>query len=808
MKLRETGRRQFVRVLVAAVFLSTLCLPVSGTAAGQEQNSALPALQVVVLVDESGSLGEADVTREKEAARTIVYSVLAPGSVISVVGFGSSNGPGQSAVQVACPPTTLDSAQQRDSLAGCVGGLHRRAPDEGDGTDHAAALQQALGFVGAAKPEKKVVFLLTDGKLDVSDSPAWGDTPARRNGAASAKVQETLNDLDRAGAQVWPLGFGKVDNAALRGFAKGKSCTPSVADPHEQVTPSSLELTAAVQEAFSSASCVKYGPLDTGNVPKGGSTELTVEIPAVASDASILVYKRDPRVQVEYLPPSGTAPAPRAGGSHFEFAGQNTETEALRITDPEPGRWTVRLSSADVPAQDVAATVAYQAVVKAYLTVNPPQPAAGQPVDVTMQVWARNRAVTDPGTLQGLSFKTVVAGASGRPLGDITLSDLDRDGTFTGQIGLPADATGALTFTGTVTGVGIGGDTRVLSTSVQNGSAPVRAQILFDTNTAAVTPGGTITGTISMTNNSGRPVPTRLEIAAPTAGATISVEPGSAVVPVGVTTIPFTLKFGSGTVTGSNAATLRVVADGTPSATVAERRFAIDVEPEPGIFEKLFWLWVGLAIVVVGLLVFGFAKLRARRSAACVRGLQVRLFKGSAEIAALEPQDGAVMEFGFVVYHDFTGRQLQPAGPGDAEVYGVRRTGSNVRLKPPLGDPVVLTPGQRHDLGDEHVLVILDQRTTGMVSDPTVGTGFGLSGGATPASGASSSDTGGYADPFGERAVPGVPASMPSASGGYSRSDRDDSFTGGNPFADEPFGGVPPAGGGSYHDPSNPFATD
>jgi hypothetical protein len=52
----------------------------------QDQPPTLPALQVVVLVDVSGSLAEADLVREKEAARTIAFSVLAPGSVVSVVG--------------------------------------------------------------------------------------------------------------------------------------------------------------------------------------------------------------------------------------------------------------------------------------------------------------------------------------------------------------------------------------------------------------------------------------------------------------------------------------------------------------------------------------------------------------------------------------------------------------------------------------------------------------------------------------------------------------------------------------------------
>jgi hypothetical protein len=791
-----------------------LQLPAAGSASAQEPPSKLPPLQIVVLVDESGSLSEADVVQEKEAARTIVFSALAPGSTVSVVGFGSSNAPGQSAVQVACPPTPLDNGQSRDSLAKCVGDLHRRVAREGDGTDHVAALQQALDFVRPAQPEKKVVFLLTDGKLDVSDSPAWGDTPERRNGAATAKVGEVLTDLDRAGAQVWPLGFGSVNNDALRGFSKGKSCTPAAADPHEQVARSPQELASAVLEAFSSASCVKYGPLQTGTVPKGGSTDLTVDIPAVASYASILVYKRDPRVQVEYVPPSGGKAVPGPSGSDFEFAGQSTETESLRIADPEPGKWTIHLSSADVPAQDVAATVAYQAAVKAYLTASPPQPAAGQTVDVDMQVWARGRAVIDVPTLQPLTFTTTMTGSAGFPAQSVTLSDPDHDGTFSGLLKVPDGASGDLTFSGQVSGIGIGGDTRVLSTKVQGAAAAIQGQILFDTNLATVTPGGTVSGTVTVTNNSGQPTPLRLEIAAPSSGTTLTVDPAVVQALPGVTKTPFTLRFGEGTALGANSATLRLVKEANPPVVVAERLLTTDVAAEPGIFEKLFWLWVVLAVLLAGILVFLFTKIRARLESGKVRGLRAQLVQNGSVGSELTPQEPRLKTFAFVLHDEFTGPQLQPAAPGEPNAYQVRRAGPNISLIPPGRPQVLVAPGEPHELGPDRALVILDERGTaaGAPNGPVPVVAFSPFDSLAPGGSSAGSPTSTYTDPFADSPVPPV---RPDPVFGSPRTDPDPHQ--GDPFADDPFGngssggarggGSPQSGsGGAYADPNNPFS--
>ncbi|MFG1607799.1 vWA domain-containing protein [Actinoplanes sp. NPDC049265] len=714
-------RRSLLPAFLVLVALSgPLGLAGPEPARAREDDPVLPSMQVVVLVDESGSLSDADVAREREAARTIAFSVLAPDSELSVVGFGSSNGPGQTAVDVVCKPTVLTAEQDRDALANCISGLKRRAPGEGADTDHASALQQALSYVRAGKSEHKVVFLLTDGKLDVANSPAWGDTGARRNGAAQADANRTLDDLAAAKAQVWPLGFGAVDPDALSGFARGQSCTPAAGDPRERIVSDSSKLTAAVAEAFSSASCVKYQTPDVGAVPRGGDTKLHGDIPAIASEASILVYKRDKRVQVEYLAPGESKPAPDAGGSHFEFAGQSTELETIKISDPKPGRWTIRLSSADVAAEDVSATVVYQAAVRTYLTVNPPQPAPGQSVDIEMQVWARNRAITDAAALSGLNFTATMNGAGLAAAEKIPLSDADRDGTFAGKVRLPDAATGNLTFTGQVTGLGIGGDTRVLNTRIQPDGLDLTASILFDVNRAEAYPGSEISGRITARNDSGRAARLRIVVADPSAGTDLAADPPVIDVAPGASTVPYTLRIGEATTEGPGSATLRLVDDADPSVVVSERLFATQFTHKPTVWERYRWLLLGLAVliaVVAGLL---FLRWRARDDEKKLRGITVQLFVSGARSDEL-PGDPNSKVLRFTVVRDFSGPHLQPAGAREPGAYTIRRSGTGLVYIGPDKQSTPLAAGTRRQLSEPDLsIVVMDGGDDGETGPDTM----------------------------------------------------------------------------------------
>src|SRR6266536_59476 len=202
----------FISVLAAGVICAGTALASGQQNESQETIEVLP-IRIVVLVDESGSLTSAAVAEERRAAALIGLSELSTRSQVAVIGFGSSNGPGQSAVDEVCPLTDLSDVQARQSIADCVQSIRPRKTHEGADTDHAAAIRAALDIFGQADPLKRapVAFLLTDGVLDVHNSPAYGPDPASRNREAQQQLDhEILPDAKRAGVQIWPLGFGSA----------------------------------------------------------------------------------------------------------------------------------------------------------------------------------------------------------------------------------------------------------------------------------------------------------------------------------------------------------------------------------------------------------------------------------------------------------------------------------------------------------------------------------------------------------------------------------------------------------------------
>ena len=98
-----------------------------GTAQSAGSGDAL--LDVVMLVDESGSETDESVAQERQVAATIGQSMLNPASRITVVGFGGVNhvAPDQNAINVACQPTIASGAKNLAYLSTCPSSLHRRS---------------------------------------------------------------------------------------------------------------------------------------------------------------------------------------------------------------------------------------------------------------------------------------------------------------------------------------------------------------------------------------------------------------------------------------------------------------------------------------------------------------------------------------------------------------------------------------------------------------------------------------------------------------------------------------------------------
>lgn len=705
--------------------------PSTGSQLGRSDTDQPPVLrpaQIVVLVDESGSLDAESIAREKDAARLIAQGELSPDSTVAVVGFASSDGLGQSPVDPVCPPTTLNSAENRQFLADCIGALRERGANEGNGTDHVAALRQALSYLDdSATDQPKIVFLLTDGKLDVGNSPTYGTnfTPSERTEAARQQIPDVLAELSRAGVQVWPLGYGDVDAAQLDGLATGaaqRSC--GVQTPTPRATPvigGAQDLLRAVRDAYAAANCIGPGDIETGRLPSAGRTELSVEIPEIATDGAILVFKRHPDVVVSYLDPQGNK-VPKvgaAGSSTFEVSGENTEAESLRIVNPTPGRWTVVLTSApSVPEQDVAATVIFQGAIRALLNVSPPEPAAGQVVDVELQVRSRRAPISDPGLLRGLAFVATLSGSGFSPV-RVALADDDDNAVYSGQLTVPADADGALVFTGSVSGIGVNGDEPVVNTQVTSEPPQVHGQLRMLFDDSEVQPGESVPGRVVVTNDSGESARLRLTVTDAAPGTLVTPQPAVLdLSPAGRSELDFTLTFSADTATGPNQATLQLIDD--TGMVVAQQQFASDVVPEPPLWKRLLWLWLLLGIAALAALAFLIARFREQRQAQEVRQVRVELYRGSELLCHLDAPDDTPKAFDFVIVDDsFRGPRLEPPESDDEAAFRVERSRrSGFRLTLPFGRSAELRPGERQDIGAGLDIVVLDTSSVGPAAQP------------------------------------------------------------------------------------------
>ncbi|WP_018682951.1 VWA domain-containing protein [Actinokineospora enzanensis] len=674
--------------------------------------------QIVILVDESGSIGADDMVREQNAARLIAQGEFSTRSTVSVVGFASDNGT-RSPVDAVCPQVVVTGPAEREHLAECVGGLRKRSDGEGNGTDHAQALAAALGYLGQGSPDDgpKLVFLLTDGVLDVTGSQQYGTgkTTAQITAAAQEVIRTSLATARQRGVQVWPLGFGKVDEAALRAFAEGGyqgSCGPTVPKPSAKIVAGSADVGRAMLESYANARCAGQGPIVVQPLSPGSTVETQVSIPAIATDGAITVVKQDGRVRVDYLDPTG-APVPKTGSlpsGRFEVSGENGGVEVLRITDPTPGTWTVRATSPpEVPQQEVLTTVTWLGAAQATILVDPRAPAKGQPVTVSVQALLRGgKPIAQPDLLRGLSFTAEASGKS-LPAQEIPLRDDGQDpdaapdGTYTGRMTLPDDVTGVMTFRGRVTGLGISAADAVATVEVSPELPKLLATATLPRLGEAVAPGRSQDATVSVSNNTGQRKRLRVEVNA-AGGAQVTIPAADAVhdVDPGQSTFTVPLVIGANTPEGYLTGVVRIVNDANPSTVVHEKPFTIQVAYPPPPFPWLTTILVTL-LGIAGITAALWLVLRRRSQE--VRGLRVHVVRGEHRVY-LPTEERQAKEFRFTVDGHGPVPRLDLATAGDPAAYVLTRSRAGLRLRTPFGETVSTQLDEPVEVGEGLSVVV------------------------------------------------------------------------------------------------------
>ncbi|MEV7040459.1 vWA domain-containing protein [Amycolatopsis sp. NPDC051061] len=342
--------------LIAAVSLVTVVIGVAAVWYLSPQFSVMPAMSVqpievvsspvrmVILVDQSASISAEDMSREREAAALIALSEISPRPEISVVGFSSDDGIGRSPVDVVCPPAGISGRDERETLSSCVARLGSRGSS---GTDYVAALKEALSLLGDGKDDEgqKLVYLLTDGKLDVASSPRYGPSPEVRNSNAQAALEQTVSEARGKGVQIWPIGFGSVDKTSLERLASGgyqRSCG-SGNFPKATVVDSSADVMGAAASIFSESRCLRGNSVSFSN-----EVRYSVRVPYKAGNLAITVTGISSEAEVTFIDPNGR----EVGGSDRLQAdivgggggGGSGSVRLLRASSPIPGNWLVKLN--------------------------------------------------------------------------------------------------------------------------------------------------------------------------------------------------------------------------------------------------------------------------------------------------------------------------------------------------------------------------------------------------------------------------------------------------------------------------------
>ena len=666
-------------------------------------------IDFAVVVDESGSISPTAMTDEEAAASLLTQSELSPDSQAMVIGFGSSDRAGQTPVDEVCSLVALDTAG-RQRLSSCVNGLHARTADQGNDTDIPAALQQAVSRLtaipGPAHP--RIVFLLTDGRLDVPNSPQYGQPADRNNAAENLLRTSVLPAAAQGGVQIWPLGFGSdVDPTELRDIAAGglqSRCAnlPS-ATPRATTVAGSGDVDVALQQAFAAARCGRFTPGTQGVPP----TDLYVTIPPIATDGSITVTKRDPRVAVTYYDPAGNK-VPTSGsfdGSTFDVSGQDGPVEALRITDPLPGKWRINLiapaGSKDLP---VSTGVLWQGVLHSSISLTPPQPRPGERTSVQVRLQTRRGVViSDPADLDGIHVSIRLTGTGVTPLDvpladDGTQSDVKAgDGVFSGYLTMPGTAHGDVSVVGDVVADGVTGDQRPIQAVLLDAASPV---IATPTLTGRqVYAGDSVRGSVVVRNNDTKAHTLALTLADLDPKSQVQVTPASFAIPAGTQrTVPFTLAFGAGSPLGTSPGQL-LVTDTTAGGRLLGSTFIqVDVRQRPGWPERNWPLLAGTGVLLLALAGAAVAWSVSRRRARDPQGLTVHLRYEGTEAEPLLVRQSDPNGFGFSVTPEGRKSTMRRAMAGPR--YVLFRRGNGARLRTPTGawhelkfeDPIQVGP--------------------------------------------------------------------------------------------------------------------
>lgn len=327
-----------------------------------------------LLIDISGSMKVSDPDNLRAPALDLIVRLLPEGARAGVWSFGEE-------VAVLVPHGVVDSnwrSQARDAMA--------RIDNSGQRTNIPAAINAATYDLERLDPGYRTsIVLLTDGKVDVAESPMVNA------GAARKLLANEAVELGVTGIPVHTIALsGEADWVFLRSLAETSGGIAEKAEDARELGAiflQSLEMVAP-----------------TARVPMAGS-RFTID--QSVEEFTALVFFPEQAGRLELVSPQGQKYQPGNQSEGVQWF-QNQQFALVTVTSPEAGEWRLR-----APDQ---ATVRISVISDLGLGIDPPPNSmpAGRQAELGLWITNRGAPITDPEVLSAFKLVVEVSSPSGR----------------------------------------------------------------------------------------------------------------------------------------------------------------------------------------------------------------------------------------------------------------------------------------------------------------------------------------------------------------------------------------------------------
>ncbi len=366
-------------MMAMAVMVLAAVLTVPGTA------RASRALDLVVVIDDSGSMRKTDPDNIRLTAAKLLLRLLGPEDAVGLVVFDE-----RAVAPVAVTPLGRGAPDAFDRHIDAL-----RA--DGRFTDIQAGLEKAYALLAAlpGRPERtRGVLLMTDGKIDTGD--------AERDAASRDTVLGSL--AERLAAQetsVYGLAF---------------------------TDESDVDLIEAVSRRTGGISALARSPEELEDVFLSFFDRLKLPdtvpvyenrfvLDSRVEEATVIAHKSGPEVKVGLLGPDGGELPEKA---FVRFSGN--QYDLITIPKPKPGEWTIQYSSGEnnrvVLLTDLQ--IGYEPNIKRL--------PVGATADVDIQLRDGDKIVEDPAALQEVVTTVEIVDSEGNGKGKHQLFLADKNG--------------------------------------------------------------------------------------------------------------------------------------------------------------------------------------------------------------------------------------------------------------------------------------------------------------------------------------------------------------------------------------------